>query len=517
MKQHTKWLALLALASFKVSLFAGPTVASYWPLNGGDQRLFSMAGAPLTMVVTDDNNGVFTAKSTFEGSSQALDFEEDPDDCYITAVDDLTKVSFDTPVTFMTDALLQSGGTVRTTTGLDNGLATVTVTVNVGNAGTVTVPAGKFSNCRSVTLHVKKDSSSSNAEIITSSATTSIFAPGVGMIKTEVAPGLWAQLVNATIGGTFIGNANLAPLTVQFSGTGELVIQGVAGPITSSLNSKLLHVGQSYTAIAKGVKGSVFEGWTLDGTNISNGPELTFTMQTNLVLQANFIPNPFGNIAGNYIGLFMPYQSNTLQNSGYFSLAVTTKGGFSGYWETSATRHSISGQLSAGLQWSNSYNISGVGEVSIAFAAQNDNTLSGTVSGPTWTSSLTAVELDPHVVSIEGAGKYAISLTSYGPSGNTTGQGKAIMNYGKRGPTTLAGTLPDGTRFGTSSVFSPLAPNANCPFYIPLYGGKGYVIGWMYNGPDGGTDYSDWTATANFVWLQHNGAAVSLTANGTLQ
>ncbi len=145
-------------------------VDTYWPLNDGDQRLFSVRGAPLTMSVATNDDGNFTMTSTFAGSSEKLIFEEDSDGSYITGEKAVGPViSFDAPVTFLTDSLLQKGGTVRTDTTVDNGLASAIITVTVENAGTVTVPAGRFANCKTILTRTKAASLSSSAYVSSSS------------------------------------------------------------------------------------------------------------------------------------------------------------------------------------------------------------------------------------------------------------------------------------------------------------------------------------------------------------
>ena len=492
-------------------------VQRYFPLNSGDQRLFSVRGAPLTMSVATNDDGIFAMTSTFAGSSEELIFEQDSDAVYVVGEQSIGPVvSFDTPVTFLTDSLLQKGGTVRTDTTVDDGLASAIITVTVENAGTVTVPAGRFANCKTIITHTKAASLSSRAYVASSSLgpVATIVAPGVGPIKAQVLPGIWAVLENATIGRVAFGNTKIAALNIQVNGGGIVEFKGPSGPASVS---PLLQIGSAYTAIAKTEQGSVFEQWTDGESNIlSTSPEYTFTMETNLVLEADFIPNPFASIAGTYIGLFEDYDTNTLQNSGYFRLTVNTRGDLSGYWETGVSRHPFSGLLNAALQYTNSYEILGEGMVTIGLSVLNNGTISGSLSGPTWNSAISAVHVASNIISQEGAGIYDIDFTSaYGQTGGPSGVGKAVMNFSNPGPTTLAGALPDGPRFIAYSDFSPDDPNANAPFYAPLYGGKGYLLGWMDFGPgDGGTDYSIFTAEGNFVWLKPDGLAVSLAANG---
>jgi hypothetical protein len=501
MKTAFKHALAVGLVLSGLPLLGGPA-QTYWPLNNGDQRLFSIDGIPLAMTVTTNANGNFVMQSAFEGSSQSLTFEEDANDLYLAGVDDVTEVSLDNPPIFLDDDLLQSGGTVKTVTGLDNGLATVTISVTVGNAGTVKVPAGTFTGCKSIVLHVKKDSASSSAEIITGSSTSTIIAPNVGIIKTEIAPGLTAQLVNATIGGTFYGNSSIAPLTVLFSnGPGKVAIKGVTGAITSDITTKLLTIGQSYTATAAGINGSVFDGWSNAPTTL---PKLTFTMQSNLVLEANFTPNPFASVYGRYIGLFMGSGANALQSSGYVSLTVSKTGSFSGYLQTGNTRHAISGQFDGNGNFTNTFSFSGLGPTTVGLGFVSAyGQMYGTVSNANGTSSLIANQLYNGKVAYSETGRYEVAFTDADSATST-----AIMNFTPSGPTTLSGKLPDGTKFSVSSTFST-SEEADWPFYAPLYGGSGAFFGWMSLGPND-------EVVGTFTWIQSSGTIVSVGASGQL-
>lgn len=502
MKISSKMIAALWLVFFNLTAIGGPLLSSYWPLNNGDQRLFSVDGAPLTMSVSTNAGGEFVMESTFAGSSQSLTFDEGPDDLYLAGLDDLTEVSLDNPAVFLDEDLLQSGGTVKTVTGLDNGIATVTISASVSDAGTVKVPAGTFSGCKKIVLHVKKDSASSRAEIITSSSTSTIIAPNVGVIKTEIAPGFNAELVNATIAGAFYGNSSLAPLTILFGdGPGKVTIKGVTGAITSGNNSKLLNIGQSYTATAAGVNGSIFAGWS-NATTTS--PAMTFIMQSNMVLEADFIPNPFASVYGRYIGLFMAYPTYTLQNSGYVSLTVSKKGSFSGYLQTGSARHAISGQFDGNGNFTNTFSFSGLGSTTVGLSfIPAYGQMYGIVSNANGSSSLVANQLYNGKVAYTETGHYDITFTDADSASSS-----AKMNFTASGPTTLSGHLPDGTEFSASSTFST-SEEADWPFYTALYGGKGAFFGWMSLGPGD-------EVVGSFTWIQASGTAEEATASGQI-
>jgi hypothetical protein len=233
-------------------------------------------------------------------------------------------------------------------------------------------------------------------------------------------------------------------------------------------------------------------------------------MRSNLVLQANFFANPFAAVAGQYIGLFMPGNGNTLQNSGYASFSITTKGTFSGYLQMGATRHSISGQLDANFDSTNTIDISGEGLWTIGFnASPGYSSINGAITAGDWSATLFCNELVGKA-EFPGFGHYAISFSdSYGnPAGS------ALMKFAESGATTLAGSLTDGGKFSASSTFSPLADAAEWPFYALLDGGKGCFLGWM--------DEDGYTAVSgNFTVITPAGGGAysvsQITASGQIE
>jgi hypothetical protein len=74
-----------------------------------------------------------------------------------------------------------------------------------------------------------------------------------------------------------------APITITINGHGKV------GGVT---NGQLLNIGQTYTAIASADPGWHFVNWT--GGVSSDSPTLTFVMESNLVLIANFAPDGTG-------------------------------------------------------------------------------------------------------------------------------------------------------------------------------------------------------------------------------
>ena len=74
------------------------------------------------------------------------------------------------------------------------------------------------------------------------------------------------------------------------------------GNVSPNYSNALLEIGHPYTITAIPSKGFVFSNWVGtvlgNGVFLSNTPRLSFMMQSNLVLQANFVPNPFIPVRG---------------------------------------------------------------------------------------------------------------------------------------------------------------------------------------------------------------------------
>jgi hypothetical protein len=121
-----------------------------------------------------------------------------------------------------------------------------------------------------------------------------------------------------------------------------------AGKITSPFNSGAnLEVGHSYTIAAVAQGNYLFSNW--GGSVSSSSAQLTFVMVSNMVLQANFIPNPFAAVSGTYNGLFSsPASGVNVETAGLIrDFKVGLKGGFSGKLFLNGTNNGFSGTFDA--------------------------------------------------------------------------------------------------------------------------------------------------------------------------
>jgi hypothetical protein len=132
-------------------------------------------------------------------------------------------------------------------------------------------------------------------------------------------------------------------LTYVLNAPVVLQVKGI-GAVAPAFTGTQLEVGKSYRIKAVSGAGQIFAGWS--GTLRSDAAVLSFTMETNLVIIANFVPNPFLPVQGAYAGLIVNSNNITTDNSGYFAVTVTKSGAFTGKILTAGRRFGFSGKLS---------------------------------------------------------------------------------------------------------------------------------------------------------------------------
>jgi uncharacterized repeat protein (TIGR03803 family) len=317
-----------------------------------------------------------------------------------------------------------------------------------------------------------------------------------------------------TVHFTYIPNATL---TVRTNGLGS---------ITPVDNGKLLYVNTNYTLKAAPANNWLFSNWVGGATApypaLTNGPTLTFAMLSNLVLQANFVTNPFPAIAGSFNGLF--YQTNgspvTEQSSGFVTVTIasTSKGAYTAKLLLDGGSYSFTGAFD--LNGNSVTNLARKGKSPLALTLHVDlNTLppatvmTGTVTATNWAgpSGLMAdlaVFNGKTIVATNYAGKYTLVLPgSAAPSISPGGDGAATFTNNLAGTAVLGGALGDGTSLGSQSV--PISQDGLVPVYVPLYSGQGSVFGWLAF-----SNLPPKTLSGGLTWFKLSGPAKSLYSNG---
>jgi hypothetical protein len=292
--------------------------------------------------------------------------------------------------------------------------------------------------------------------------------PGANAIKAYAQDAAGNKSLTNAVSFTYILSASLA---VQTNG------QGTVKP---NYNNTLLQINNIYTMDATPAKGFVFSNWTTSaGVPITNGPNLKFTMASNLIFVANFVPNPFTSAAGTYQGLF--YDNNNVMpaGSGFFNAQVASSGSFTAKFEQGNTTHSVAGQFSLTGLWStNGLKTWGDTAIILQLNLTGGNTLSGELTNPAWGAQLMANRAVFTVASpAQQAGKYTLVLPGANSPMLPGGNGFGTVTVSPIGGVAFNGTFGDGTKVTTATAFE--SESGLWPFYYPLDGGNGMIIGWL--------------------------------------
>jgi len=219
-------------------------------------------------------------------------------------------------------------------------------------------------------------------------------------------------------------------------------------------------------------------------------------MRTNLALVANFVTNPFPAVSGIYSGLVANTNSITPDNSGYFALAVTRSGLFSGQLRCAGQRNGFSGRFNLGgdaaIRVRRGLTAPLTLAVHVDLTNGSDN-VSGSLSDGTWVSPLAGGRNVFNASSnpAQQAGLRSFVLERKQDSA-TAAAGLSQISAG--GATSVRGKLNDDRPFSTGSA---LAKNGDCPFYLSLNRGTEMVIGWL-NFPAGQAP----TASGTVLWVK---------------
>ena len=262
----------------------------------------------------------------------------------------------------------------------------------------------------------------------------------------------------------------------------DLTVNGPGGVTPANLNGSLLEVGRSYTLTATPLAGCLFSNWigSLAGLP-STSPILRFLMESNATLTANFVTNPFSPLKGSYYGLFSD-PDRAQESSGFFTVALTAGGAYSGSLKCGANTYSIRGQFdlagrthqAVSRPKTNAWGL----DLMLLFPDQVVGaTISNGVSGG-WVAGGLAYRagFDARTnPATQYAGQYTLILPPE-DSPEPQGCGCAAIAVTAGGLTTLTGSTADSTNF-TQSV--PVSLDGRLPVYASLYGGRGSIWGWL--------------------------------------
>lgn len=274
-----------------------------------------------------------------------------------------------------------------------------------------------------------------------------------------------------------------SPLTLRTNGCGS-----VAG----ATNGQWLEVDQSYAVTASPCTDFLFSHWSggLSSDSslvlLSNSTNLVFVMRSNLVLEANFVANPFVAVKGTYRGLFYEPEEAHHESSGAFTLTLKKSGAYSATLETAGQSYPLSGKFNLDGKATNTLACCGSETLTVEWALDLDHTSTNYLTGRlipgsgTWEAQLIGDRAPAYGTSSSPyRGKYTVIFPGTREAAITdrpVGDGYAAATVDAGGMITLAGRLADGKLITHSAQVST---NGFYPLYVPLHAGKGMVLSWV--------------------------------------
>lgn len=268
-----------------------------------------------------------------------------------------------------------------------------------------------------------------------------------------------------------------SPLTVEING---------AGTVSPNLTNGLLLVGRPYALTATPAPRHLFAGWTGDAA--TNAARIQFLMQSNLLLRARFVTNPFLAVKGTFRGLFSNIHQLAHESSGALTLTLTDPGKFSASLRFGGKSVSFSGQ----------FDLEGTATKTVTFQTTNQLTVSlwldllygtesitGSVASGNWSAPLLAYRTV--AAPSARAGRYTMFAPADTNAPGPAGHGVATPVVSATGTMTVSGTLPDGTPLAQAGLVSR---DGHWPLYAPLYGSRGFVSGWLDFTGDPAVDFA---------------------------
>jgi len=269
------------------------------------------------------------------------------------------------------------------------------------------------------------------------------------------------------------------------------------GTVTPKLSAKALKVGSSYKLTAVPASGSAFAGW--HGDVSSTDPKISFVLQSNTLLHASFVPNPFMTLKGAFNGLFYETDAVKSGSSGFFNLVVTDKGLFTGkllIGRDTYLFHSqfdLNGQAAVQVPRKNKSALTM--NLQLDVTTNHTDQVNGDITDGTWDATLSGDRAVFHR-SAPQAGYYTMVLPGSDDAAlSPGGDGFGMVTVDSDGNLQAKGRLADGVNF-TQAV--PISKNGQWPFYASLYGGKGALLSWVTFDSAGFSGDLSWIKT-NFV------------------
>jgi subtilisin family serine protease len=325
---------------------------------------------------------------------------------------------------------------------------------------------------------------------------------GVARVEYQINEGAWRTATGTTawaaqvvlVAGThaikvrsvdFTGRTSpVISRTVQRIASSRLTVRSTGmGTVTPMTGTQWMEVGKVCSLLATPAPGHLFSHWSGDLASVSS--RLTWTIGgQDMVVQANFVPNPFLAVRGSYTGLFYDTNGVTLGTAGSLAAQITERGTYTGTLQLRGQRIPFSGQFSVDGRATNVMMRTGLPALHLRLALDfaTNTRLLGQIASDGSYAELTAdrAVFDKLMQPCPWAGRYTLAFGNAGQSNAAAapmGHSVGTVLIDAAGKVTFTGTLADGTPVTQSSV---LSREGYWPFYLEMQQGAGTVIGWLH-------------------------------------
>ncbi|MGZ4972366.1 MAG: InlB B-repeat-containing protein [Limisphaerales bacterium] len=268
-------------------------------------------------------------------------------------------------------------------------------------------------------------------------------------------------------------------------GTGPLTSFSVSvtggGKVTPQQKSPVVQLGHTYNLHAIPNPGNLFAGWS--GSINTTQPNISFTLSSNMVLNARFVTNPFIALKGNFTGLFYDTNNITMDSAGSVSFLVDPNGGFSGH---------LGMNTASSVPFGGHFDVDGNAtsiitrgkKPSLTLTLKLDTTggsqqITGTIACDTnWTANLIA---DRSVFNGRNPAPFTGNYTFALQGTNDPNAGPAGDSYGTPFINRV-GTLSSVIHLADGITLSPVvgvSKDGNWPLFLSVFG-REIVIGWVH-------------------------------------
>jgi uncharacterized repeat protein (TIGR03803 family) len=277
----------------------------------------------------------------------------------------------------------------------------------------------------------------------------------------------------------------VVPLSLRIVPTGTGSVTGAASikGDPAPADGANLYVGETYTLSAKAGPNWWLTNWWENGVVAGTATNLTFVMEPNLVITANFATNLFAAAAGRYDGIFTPSDSSAPSeaDSGLIqNLQLGSNGVYSGKLWLAGVGYSLtgtfnrSGQATETIKRSTALGGSVTLQLTIPWGSV-PRQINGSIGTATW--STTNLALYAATTNTNNSPSYTLLVTPSVGAASTTPPGFGYALITNTGSTINMGFfLADGTSFSCSE---PINEADSFPVYGNIYGNQGFVLGQL--------------------------------------